>query len=72
MQHSVANMISVSRAGDYQREADFVVSLKRTALSVLGLHSQRRKYKMALHRAEPFISSGFNAYQLSDVTRLGA
>jgi len=32
-------MIAASHAGDYQREADSVVSLKRTALSVFGLQA---------------------------------
>ena len=34
----LSNMISALRAGDYQHEAEEVVSIKRRRLSVFGLH----------------------------------
>jgi hypothetical protein len=39
-------MISVLGAGDYQQEAEELVSLKRKRLSVFGLHKRTARKKM--------------------------
>ena len=41
-------MLNDSRLRDYRPEADSVVSIKRTALSVFGLHAQPRQYPRKL------------------------
>ena len=43
-------ILNDSHAGDYQREADSVVSLKRMELSVFGLHGLTARNKYARPR----------------------